>query len=280
MPGSGAEAERLKPGWPRRLPRRPPSLPTPPRLLGMGKQTFYLITALPPPRPPPRSPLPAQPLAPQTQCTAAASPTLATLREHPPPTHWVWGTLHCPVSPLPTAPCWPEGPLCSPSGQQGAVGRGETGSPLGDQRWHKLLQPRGCIDGEMLVQRLWGEQCLQSVPIQTGEDTEGRQTPISWHCTPHLLPPHPGLPHVPSRARGAGSPFSSFAPVLIGRKGCSPIKTRLSAADGYLERAAPIPGRRRARRIGRFGCIFLDRWPSALSCKAACFSFSVGLTPN
>lgn len=76
MPGSGTEAECLKPGWPRRSPRVPP-----PRLLGMGKQTFYLITALPPPRPPPHGPLPAQPLAQQTQCAVAAKRAPVTLRE-------------------------------------------------------------------------------------------------------------------------------------------------------------------------------------------------------
>lgn len=54
---------------------------SPPRLLGMGKQTFYLITALPPPRPPPHGPLPAQPLAQQTQCAPAAKRAPVTLRE-------------------------------------------------------------------------------------------------------------------------------------------------------------------------------------------------------
>lgn len=90
---------------------------SPPRLLGMGKQTFYLITALPPPRPPPHGPLPAQPLAQQTQCAPAAKRAPVTLREclaqGAAPTRLPEGSLRIPLS---------NGTLLARGLEQGAVG--------------------------------------------------------------------------------------------------------------------------------------------------------------
>lgn len=82
---------------------------------------------------------------------------------------------------------------------------------------------------------------------------------MALHPTPPPSPPWPTPRRLvrPPACRGAGSPFCSFATVLIGRKGRGPIKTRPNAADGYLERTAPKPERRRARRIGWFGCIWM-----------------------
>lgn len=188
---------------------------------------------------------------------------------HPPP----------PVCREAQDPPHPLAPPCldgrkSPSIQQGAAGRGDSVSPVGTAAGTGCPGPRDAAMG-----KCWCEgDCSPWASGARGwfPSLPGQSDPLHFTHSP----PAPQPSARPRAGWGAGSPFCSFAMVLIGRKSCGPVKTRPSAADGYLECAAPIPVRHRARRFGRFGCIFLDCWPSAVSCKAACFSFSVGLTSN
>lgn len=214
MPGSGAEAERLKPGWPRRSPRVPPL-----RLLGMGKQTFYLITALPPPRPPPRGPLPAQPLTPQTQC-AAASSAPKTLWEHPArgaaPTHpptCLPGGLGSPVSPrVPSL----HGALLVQSSPSGLWGDGMWGSPLGDQPRCKLLWPQGRGNGETPVQRCpytVGQAVPVAGPHPCWQRHRGQQT-LCHGAAPHTSS-LPTLAYPTSPCASPRMPGSRFSLLFV-----------------------------------------------------------------
>lgn len=119
--------------------------------------------------------------------------------------------------------------------------------PLGNQPWHKLLRPQGCSDGETLVQR-----CPYAmgwlVPILLAKVLEQADPPALQCCTP--CQPSPRFP----TCWEAGTPFSSLLTV---RKGLSSIKVHPNTAAGYLERAAPIPGRGRAAASGGLDVFFL-----------------------
>lgn len=194
MPGSGAEAECLKPGWPRRSPRIQP-----PGSSAWESGPFILSLLFR------RSGIPH--MAPsRRRHNAQWWPD-----PYPRPSRSAWAARGLGV---PTSHWVPSGSSLAAS----CCGPGDT-----------------AMDAKASI-RHGAKWCLQPVPIPSAKilgytDT---LTPILHHYPSHLL-----LPCIPSVLQGAGCPFCSFAPVLIGRKGRGPIKTHPDAADGYLERAAP-----------------------------------------
>lgn len=185
--------------------------PRPPRLLVMGKQTFYLITALPSPRPPTRSPLPAQPLTPQTQCVAVASPAPATLR-----LRLAWGAAPTCLHPfvrrlsIPRSPSLHRALLAEKAPPSKKVLRGEgtrcppRGLLLAQAAVAPGVQRRGNAGVKATVHH------GQEVPV-AGSNPPGKQS----HYTPHSLPPHPSLPHVLSHIpRHAGEQVLPFVHLL------------------------------------------------------------------
>lgn len=204
----------------------------------MGKQTFYLITALPPPRPPPHGPLPAQPLARQTQCAPL------TLRERlargAAPTRLPKGSgsfasLRIPLS----DGTWLARGLTD-TRRRGMRGRGIL-LLVENQPWHKLLWPQACRDGETLVQRC---------PCTTGCLLLILLAKVLEQADPAGL--HP-MPAFPTRWE-VGTPFFSL---LTGRRGLHSTKVHPNTAAGYLEPVAPIPGRGRAAASGGLDVFFL-----------------------
>lgn len=161
--------------------------PRPPaRLLGMGTQTFYLITALPPPRPPTRGPRPAQPPAPQPQCLLRASSAPANHRQHlarcaaharlRPPAHPPtcppvgWGSPSHALSPRCLA--GQMGYDVAPPANKAPRGRGDMVLHPGDQRWHYPPWPWGhgaCASLDV--------GCPRPLLIPPGKGTGARRAP-------------------------------------------------------------------------------------------------------
>lgn len=204
MPGSGAEAECLKPGWPRRSPRVPPRAPR----HGKADLLSYHCS----------SAAPASPARPPPGTAARAADTMRaggqTRTRDPAGVPGTGGCSHPPARGLRILRITPHSLVQRHlAGQRaGTRRRGMRGHSilplLGNQPWHALLCPQGCSDGEALVQRC---PCTMEwlVLIPLAKVLEQAEPPF---CS---AAPHASLPHVPHTL---GSWHSLFLPFNCGER--------------------------------------------------------------
>lgn len=214
MPGSGAEAERLKPGWPRRSPRVPPpgssAWESRPFILSLLFRRPGLPRAAPSQhsrsrrrhnaRQPALRPRPSG----STQHGGLLPPT------HPPAFQGAWGPLYHPVSHRSTAPCWCRAaPLAS-----GAMGCG--GPPLGTSPDASCCGPRDVEMGKHRckgVHTLWDKRCPWLVPIPAGKGT-GASRPLCHGAAPHTSS-LPTLAYPTSPCASPRMPGSRFSLLFV-----------------------------------------------------------------
>lgn len=200
MPGSGAEAECLKPGWPRRSPRVPPA-PAPRH--GKADLLSYHCS----------SAAPASPARPPPGTAALAADTMRgggqTRTRDPLGVPGTGGGSHPPAKGLRILCITPHSLVQRHLAGQGADTRrrGMRGHGilplLESQLWHKLLWPPACSDGKTLVQTC-PYTMRWPVLILLAKVLEQADPPC---CS---AAPHASLPHVPPHAGKLLLPFSPF----------------------------------------------------------------------
>lgn len=198
MLGSGAEAECLKPGWPRRSPRAPPPAPR----HGKADLLSYHCSSVAPAsnaQPPPGTAAHAadtvcgggQPRA----CDPSAAPGMGGCSYLPPPV--------CQEAQHPPQPLTPSRLVGrkSPSIREGTAGRGDSVSPTGTAAGTGCCGPRGAAVG-----KCWGEG--DHSPWASGArvwfESPGQAEPLHSTQSPSTPQPSPRPVAHPPACWGAG----------------------------------------------------------------------------
>lgn len=186
MPGSGAEAECLKPGWPRRSPRVPPPPPAPRH--GKADLLSYHCS----------SAAPASPARPPPGAAARAADTMRgggqTRTRDPPGVPGTGGGPHPPAKGLRILWIAPHSLVQRHLAGQRADTRRRGMRGHGIQRFSRASPGTGCCG---LRRAVMGKRCFKGVHIPWGgwssscwQRCWSRQTPPCCSAAPHASLPH------------------------------------------------------------------------------------------